>query len=160
MGVTTTQSTNGGATWRQIHKRAIYKRRADSSTPAFFVHQRWDLTSAAAGRYKARYLQVEGVGVELAQYQSFASNELMDAGYQEAVDTYGVEPTGSCESGPNETTWSVGDESFGRVQCAPQQVGIRVDWTDDRLSILSTLIDFDGDYQNAYQAWLEAGPNP
>ena len=54
MGVTTTQSTNGGATWRQIHKRAIYKRRADSSTPAFFVHQRWDLTSAAAGRYKAR----------------------------------------------------------------------------------------------------------
>jgi len=84
----------------------------------------------------------------------------MDAAYQEAVERYGVEPTGSCESGPNETTWSIGDESFGRVQCAPQQVGIRFDWTDDRLSILSTLIDLDGEYELTHQAWLEAGPNP
>lgn len=106
------------------------------------------------------YLQVEGVGVELAQYQSFGSNELMDAAYQKAVDLYGVESSGSCESGPNETTWSIGDNTFGRLQCAPQQVGIRFDWTDDRLAVLSTLIDFDGDYQNTYQTWLEAGPNP
>lgn len=56
--------------------------------------------------------------------------------------------------------WSIGDESFGRLQCAPQQVGIRFDWTDTRLSILSTLIDFDGDYQTTFQTWLEAGPNP
>lgn len=106
------------------------------------------------------YLQVEGVGVELAQYQVFATNEQMDAAYQEAVDQYGVESEGNCESGPNETTWSIGEDSFGRVQCAPQQVGIRFDWTDSRLSILSTLIDFEGDYQNTQQAWLDAGPNP
>lgn len=106
------------------------------------------------------YLQSEGVGAELAQFQSFSNNSDMDAAYQEAVENYGVEPTESCETGPNETTWSIENESFGRVQCAPQQVGIRFDWTDDRLSILSTLIDFDGDYENTYGAWLEAGPNP
>lgn len=106
------------------------------------------------------YLQVDGAGIELAQYQAFSTNEEMDAAYQESVEQYGVEPTGSCESGPNETTWSIDDQSFGRVQCAPQQVGIRFDWTDDRLSILSTLIDLDGDYGLTYQAWLEAGPNP
>lgn len=106
------------------------------------------------------YLQVEGAGVELAQYQEFAGNEEMEAAYRATVDRYGVDPAGSCESGPNETTWSIGEDSFGRVQCAPQQVGIRFDWTDTRSSILSTLIDFDGDYQLTYQTWLEAGPNP
>ncbi len=106
------------------------------------------------------YLQVDGVGIELAQYQAFSTNEEMDAAYEEAMERYGVEATGSCESGPNETTWSIGDDSFGRVQCAPQQVGIRFDWTDDRLSILSTLIDLDGDYELTHEAWLEAGPIP
>lgn len=105
-------------------------------------------------------LQTEGVGVELAQYEQSASNADMDADYQEVIETYGVEPTDSCESGPNETSWNIQGDTFGRVQCAPQKVGIRFDWTDDRLSILSTLIDFDGDYENSYKLWQDAGPNP
>lgn len=106
------------------------------------------------------YLQSDGTGAELAEYRSFATNAEMDTVYQERIELYGAEPTGNCESGPNETNWSIEDESFGRVQCAPQQVGIRFDWTDDRLSILSTVIDFDGDYENTHQLWLNAGPNP
>jgi hypothetical protein len=103
-------------------------------------------------------LQVEGTGAELLQFESYASNDAMNAAYQEAVDQYGVESTGSCRSGPNETTWSIDNAVRGRVQCAPQQVGIRFDWTDDVLSILSTLIDFDSDYENTYNLWLDAGP--
>jgi hypothetical protein len=103
-------------------------------------------------------LQVEGTGAELLQFQSYASNEEMDAAYQEAVDHYGVESTGTCRTGPNETTWSLDESVRGRVQCAPQQQGIRFDWTDDVLVILSTLIDFDGDYDNTYSLWLNAGP--
>jgi len=105
------------------------------------------------------YLQAEGTGAELAEYQSFASIADMDAVYQEKVDDFGVESQGSCQSAPNETTWSIGDDQLGRIQCAPQQFGIRFDWTDNRLAILSTLIDFDGDYQNTYDLWLEAGPD-
>ncbi len=46
----------------------------------------------------------------------------------------------------------------GRLLCAPQGVGIRFDWTDDNLLILSTLFDLEGDYENTYQLWTEAGP--
>lgn len=103
-------------------------------------------------------LQVEGTGAEVLSFQSFESSDDMNVAYQEVVDHFGVESTGTCESGPDETTWSVTGEVGGRVQCAPQQAGIRFDWTDDQLSILSTLIDFDGDYKNTYDLWLNAGP--
>ena len=103
-------------------------------------------------------LQVEGTGAELLQFQSYSSNEEMDAAYQEVVAQFGVESTGTCESGPDETTWSVDGAAGGRLQCAPQEAGIRFDWTDDQLVILSTLIDFDGDYENTYNFWVNAGP--
>ena len=82
----------------------------------------------------------------------------MDAGYDETVDIFGVESEGDCEKGPNETTWSIDDEVGGRLQCAPQAVGIRFDWTDEELLILSTLFDFEGDYKNSYRLWVDAGP--
>ena len=105
------------------------------------------------------YLQPEGVGAELAEYQSYATNGEMDVVYQERVAQYEVESTGDCQSGPDETTWNIGDgPPMGRILCAPQQVGIRFDWTDDSLSILSVLIDFDSDYENTHALWLEAGP--
>ena len=104
------------------------------------------------------YLQPEGTGAELAEYQQFASNTDMDAAYQENVDRFGIESQGSCETGPNETSWNVGGVDGGRVQCAPQQVGIRFDWTDDALVIMASLFDFDADYQNTFDLWVNAGP--
>ena len=81
----------------------------------------------------------------------------MQAAYQDRIDEFGVESTGTCGSGnPNETNWTVSegdtDVEHGRVQCAPQTFGIRFDWTDDRLNILSSLVDFDaaGDYAAAF----------
>ena len=106
------------------------------------------------------FLQQDGAGVEIASYEVYASNEEMDDAYAERVATFGVESTGTCQEGPNETTWSIeGEGTLGRVQCAPQLAGIRVDWTDDRLGILSSLIDFEGDYGLLYDTWLNAGPN-
>ena len=36
--------------------------------------------------------------------------------------------------------------------------GLRFDSTDERLANLYTLIDFDSDYANTYDAWVNAGP--
>jgi hypothetical protein len=83
----------------------------------------------------------------------------MDIAYQERVETFGEESEGSCQTGPNETTWSIDEVQLGRVQCAPQLVGVRYDWTDERLNILASLVDLDGDYGALYDQWLNAGPN-
>jgi hypothetical protein len=104
------------------------------------------------------FLQQDGAGPELATYELHSSSESMATAYQDRIDTFGVESEGTCEEGPNETTWSIDEVQFGRVQCAPQQVGIRFDWTDDRLNVLSTLVDFEGRYGNTFDAWIEAGP--
>jgi hypothetical protein len=104
-------------------------------------------------------LQTSGKGPELAQYEQYDSKDAMDATFQDIVTTFGVASTGTCESGPNETDWSITGTTYGHVQCAPQKVGIRFDWTDDRLNILSSLIDFDGNYKATYDVWVNAGPN-
>jgi hypothetical protein len=96
---------------------------------------------------------------DIAEYTKFDTKENMDAAYQTRVDTWAVESQGSCQSGPNETSYSIGGTSAGRILCAPQTVGIRVDWTYDTPLILSTLTDFEGSYEDTYQDWLIAGPN-
>ena len=104
------------------------------------------------------FLQTEGTGAELAIFQQYPTAETMNATYQELVDAFGVEPEGDCAQGPNETPWSVQDETLGRLQCAPQVVGIRFDWTHDELHILSSLFDLEGDYENTFALWRNAGP--
>ncbi len=105
--------------------------------------------------------QTEGTGAELAQYKQYADADGMNSDYQGTVSAFGVTSTGSCQSGPNEAGWTLNEQPGGRVQCAPQTVGIRFDWTDDQSGILSTLIDFDGSYQDTYNQWQDAGPiNP
>ena len=84
------------------------------------------------------FLQTEGTGAELAIFQQFPTAAPMDDTYRDLVDLFGVESEGDCERGPHETTWSVQDETLGRLQCAPQGVGIRFDWTHDQLLILSS----------------------
>lgn len=95
---------------------------------------------------------------DVADFAQFDTQENMDAAYQARVDTWAVASTASCESGPNEVSYTIGGTTAGRILCAPQTVGIRVDWTHDALTILSTLTDFDGTYGDAYQDWLFAGP--
>lgn len=101
-------------------------------------------------------LQTSGDAAEIAEYAQFESKQDMDDAYQARVDAFGVTPEGSCATGPNEASWNFGAEDFGRVQCAPQAIGIRFDWTDDRLDVMSTLVDFDGDYPSTYEQWTNA----
>ena len=103
-------------------------------------------------------LQTQGKGGELLQYKQYADANGMNAGYQDLVTAFGVESQGSCQSGPNESSWAVNEQTGGLVQCAPQFVGIRFDWTDDLTNILSSLIDFDGSYPDTYSQWQDAGP--
>jgi len=102
--------------------------------------------------------QTSGKGVELERYEQYVDGNAMNAAYQERVTTFGVASQGSCQSGPNETEWDVGEVAGGRVQCAPQAVGIRFDWTDDLTSILTSFIDLDGSYKDTYDQWVDAGP--
>jgi hypothetical protein len=102
--------------------------------------------------------QTSGKGAELERYTQYADADAMNTAYQEVVTSFGVASQGSCQSGPNETEWEVGEQPGGRVQCAPQAVGIRFDWTDDLTSILSSLIDLGGSYKETYDQWVDAGP--
>jgi len=114
---------------------------------------------ADAADYKITCVpQTTGKGAEIERYEQYADKASMDAAYQDLVDVFGVESTGSCKTGPNEADWEVNEQTGGRVQCAPQTVGIRFDWTDDLSNILSGLMDFDGSYKDTYDQWVDAGP--
>ena len=102
--------------------------------------------------------QTGGTGAEIEGYKEYANKDDMDAEYQDLIDSFGVESTGTCQTGPNETNWTISGTTFGRVQCAPQKAGIRFDWTDDTTSILSELIDFGSSYADTYAQWINAGP--
>jgi len=104
-------------------------------------------------------LQQSGAGAEIVEYVQFDSTASMNAAYQARVSHFGSQSTGtSCQNGPSELSYSVGGVSVGRLLCAPQTAGIRLDWTDERVNILSYLADFDSGYAELYDSWLEAGP--
>jgi hypothetical protein len=97
---------------------------------------------------------------EIAEYVQFATTDDMDAAYGTHVERFPVlTPVESCEDGPGEHSYSIGSQETGNVLCADQFFGLRYVWTDDRLDILSTLVDHDGSYTDTYQDWLEGGPN-
>lgn len=112
-----------------------------------------------AGALASLSCSPDGVGADIADYVQFDSQASMDAAYQTRVTYFSVAATGSCSTGPNEGSYTIGSESVGRVLCAPQTAGIRFDWTDDQLNILTTLTDFDGSYAETFESWQQAGPN-
>ena len=95
---------------------------------------------------------------DVIDFVQFDTQDNMDAAYQARVDTYAVDSTESCQTGPNETGYTIGGSPAGRILCAPQLSGIRFDWTHDSLLILTTLTNFAGSYPDTYQDWLIAGP--
>ncbi len=99
-------------------------------------------------------------GVELAEYASFASAADMEEAYQERVDAFGTgDGVDSCVDGSGEGTYTIGDVVSGRLLCVNQFAGIRFDWTDTRLNIMGSMVDFDPDYAAAYADWQAAGPD-
>ncbi len=116
------------------------------------------ISSTDVGAQVAVACSLDTDNAEIAEYVLFDSQPNMDIAYQARIDAWSVEPTGDCQSGPNETGYSVGGVSAGRALCAPQTVGVRLDWTHNDLLILSTLTDFDGSYADNYEDWLIAGP--
>jgi len=86
----------------------------------------------------------------------------MDLAFQRRVDAFGSgNSANTCNVGPTETTWHFDDGTpdVGRLLCIDQFAGIRFDWTDDRVNILSSMVDFDGNYARTYDDWQVAGPN-
>jgi len=101
-----------------------------------------------------------GDGAEIAEYASFSTAAAMDAAYQRRVDTFGTgDGISSCEDGSGEGNYTIGGVDSGRLLCVEQFAGIRFDWTDTRLNILSTLVDFDADYAATFADWQAGGPD-
>jgi hypothetical protein len=100
---------------------------------------------------------------DVVEYVQFDSTESMEAAYQQRVASYASDVTGTtCSVGPSELAYDIGGQEAGRLFCAPQTVGIRLDWTDTRLNILSSIIDYDAGsegYPGLFQVWLLAGPD-
>ncbi len=106
--------------------------------------------------------EVGHAGAEIASYEQYANTDDMNAAYQERVSTFPVGSGTSCQDGSAEESWHYNgtpDTEAGRLLCAPQQVGIRFDWTENQLNILSSLVDFDGSYSDTFGDWTNAGPN-
>ncbi|HYI21406.1 MAG TPA: hypothetical protein VEX62_02115 [Candidatus Limnocylindrales bacterium] len=116
------------------------------------------ISSTDAGAQVAVACSLDTGNADIAEYVLFDSQANMDVAYQARIDSWSVEPTGDCQTGPNETGYSVGGVSAGRALCAPQTVGVRLDWTHNDLLILSNLTDFEGSYADNYEDWLIAGP--
>jgi hypothetical protein len=70
-----------------------------------------------------------------------------------------VPTDGDCSEGPDEDGYTIGGQPAGRAFCAAQPFGIRLDWTDDRLNILTSATDFDSSYADLHGTWLKAGPD-
>jgi hypothetical protein len=97
---------------------------------------------------------------DFAEYTQFDSKAHMDAAYQNRVDSWATETNAqNCDTGPDEGAYNIGGQPAGRILCAPQTTGTRLDWTHDELLILSTLTDFEGSYPDMYADWLVAGPD-
>jgi hypothetical protein len=101
-------------------------------------------------------------GAEIAEYASYTSADDMEAAYQSRTDAFGKgDGVNSCADGSGEHTYNFGSGTpdAGRLLCVNQFAGIRMDWTDTRLNILSTLIDFEGSYGATFEDWKVAGPD-
>jgi hypothetical protein len=102
-------------------------------------------------------------GAEIAEYAAYLATEDMNDAYQTRVEAFPAGTAGSCADGSGEHEWWIGEDqtnTIGRILCTDQLRGIRYDWTDERLNILGTLVDFDGDYALTLTDWEAAGPNP
>jgi hypothetical protein len=100
-------------------------------------------------------------GAEVAEYAQYDDVDHMNSAYQQRVSAFSIpSPADSCPNGVGEQGYSISGVHTGRVLCALQTVGGRFDWTDERLNILSTLIDLDGSFSDLFTDWNVAGPNP
>jgi hypothetical protein len=100
-------------------------------------------------------------GAEVAEYVQYENVDDMNAAYQQHVQSFPPFGGTDCTSEASEYPYhySGHTEDAGRLLCSDQTVGIRFDWTENRLQILSTLVDLDGSYSDTYSDWLQAGPN-
>jgi hypothetical protein len=67
-------------------------------------------------------LQQEGAGIELAAYESYASNTEMDDAYDERVSQFPVnedDNATTCEDGSLNTTWHIDDDVWARSCARP-----------------------------------------
>ena len=101
-------------------------------------------------------------GAEIAEYASYATADDMLSTYNNRLAAFPPDGADSCENGSQEDGYSLdsGATEAGRLLCTEQWIGIRFDWTNNAQLILSTLIDFDGDYGATYSDWQKAVLNP
>lgn len=96
----------------------------------------------------------------LAVYQQYNTVADMDAVFEKDLG-FATDATGDdCQSGPSQTGYTIGSKPAGRVLCYELFGKAAIEWTDERLAVLTTAIGKTLDYGASYEWWLNAGPNP
>jgi hypothetical protein len=99
-------------------------------------------------------------GPEIVEYASYLNEALMNSAYQQRISVFGSgDGNGSCADGSGEHVYNIDGHESGHLLCVDQFRGIRFDWTDTRLNILSSMVDFDGDYAQTFSDWQSGGPD-
>jgi hypothetical protein len=98
-------------------------------------------------------------GVDSVRYTQYVSETAMDAAYDADVAEYGDGADGSsCAEGPATGPYTIGGVTAGRVLCFRDLGRAWIEWTDERLDILSVADRIDANFEELYEWWLEAGP--
>lgn len=100
-------------------------------------------------------------GVATLFYDIYPDAAALNASYEGFRTLAGLEDEGTCEDGPAEGPWRIGEAEAGRIVCyVSSSDTATMYWTDDQLLVLATAIWTDDDIPAMYQWWIgpESGP--
>ena len=103
-------------------------------------------------------------GADQTGYNQFANLEIMNQSYDTTRDFLEIPASqGQCaeaEQWPADGTYTIGEETAGRIMCTDTFTGSSIIWwTDELLNIKSVAISTDGDREALYEFWAnESGP--
>jgi hypothetical protein len=99
-------------------------------------------------------------GMAIAVYQQFNTVADMDAAFERDLG-FATDATGDdCQVGPGQGGYTINSVHAGRLLCYELFSKAAIEWTDERLAVLTTAIGQSLDYGASYAWWQNAGPNP
>lgn len=123
-----------------------------------------EVTTLSAGEVIATQCLPDGVDGYLT-YVQFDTVDNLRAAYFDDVDFFGNGTDGDdCRIGPSHVILSLSGTPVGRLICndytSLDPEGKIAKWTNEPLRILGTIVAYGGSFQDMYDIWQAAGPNP
>src|SRR5262249_3917774 len=103
-------------------------------------------------------IATNGAGVSLSAFDSADSvNSAFSAGELVAQMFGQLSPSGTCDGGGYDGTWTLDGAPAGNLLCYSLESAPVIDWSDPEHLLLGSINQAVGDPAAAYQAWVEAG---